>query len=281
MHSYINFFNALPTVLIPLFIFSLLYKKSRCHETWYIIGTGSIMIPLAYGITLIPVSIKYMNISFLLFLVFVIYLFDKLLLSRKLRWFLASGAVLLTFFEVIPFQPIHGSFRPVWANYSDAFNKYPGIGKMHSSAWAGWGEEVMIAGKRIEKMCIEEKLDCNDVRLYYSYRGGWLDAEIPVKTFWMLRDFPFFRFTENDYYIINRASVMYGHIRDIDFKSVKPFFTIDYRGYTQAWVFRGDELIKPEQGPVKLFLNNFDKSIEIRDKELNKYFFGIISPYVD
>lgn len=66
------------------------------------------------------------------------------------------------------------------------------------------------------------------------------------------------RFTKNDYYVINRGAIIYGGtdrlkfesvqpviydgVKCLDFEAVQPYFTISLRGYTQAWIFRGDQL---------------------------------------
>jgi hypothetical protein len=258
VRCYAVFFNALPTALVLLFIFTLFFLK-RSHQylpLWLFIGFGSLIAPFIYGLTLTPASVRYQNIPLLLFLVFLLYIFDKLLISRNLRIVIIALTILGVFSEVIPFRPVHAAFRPIWVNYPDEFNLKPPLGKARVGAWEGWGEELMMTGKKIEQMCFRKEINCDNIRLYYLYPGDWLDARIPVKIFSMIRGD--LRFTKNDYYIINRASINYGGTSRLKFEAVQPFmdngikrlnfeafepdFTISFRGYTQAWIFRGDRL---------------------------------------
>ncbi len=259
MKCYAAFFDALPTVLVLLMIFTLLFLKRGGYSLWFIIGVSTLATPLAYGLTLTPAGMRYLNIPLLLFLVFLLYLFDKLMISRNLRKLIIFITLLAVFFEVIPFAPIHGAFRPIWLNYPDEFNRSNPVGRTRSGVWGGWGEEIMIAGKKIEKICFRKKENCNDIRLYYCLVGEWLDAKIPVKIFPVRHDD--LRFTENDYYIVDRSAFMYGAKEHLKFETVQPCkrgknglnfdvvpseFTISYRGLVQAWIFRGDQL-KPKK----------------------------------
>ncbi len=255
MKCYAAFFNALPTVLILLMIFTLLFLKRGGSSAWFIIGVSALAAPLAYGLTLTPAGMRYLNIPLLLFLVFLLYLFDKLMISRNLRISVIFVTILVVFSEVIPFAPIHGTFRPIWLNYPDEFSHSNPVGRTRSGVWGGWGEEIMIAGKKIEQICSSKEINCDDIRLYYILPGDWLDAKIPVKIFSVIRDD--LRFTENDYYVINRSVFMYGGKEYLKFETVQPCkgeknclnfdvvppeLTISYRGLIQAWIFRGDQL---------------------------------------
>ncbi|MDM8523477.1 hypothetical protein QUF80_08910 [Desulfococcaceae bacterium HSG8] len=256
LKCYATFFNALPTALTLLMIFSLLSLRKQCDPLWFIIGFGILIAPLFYGLTLTPASMRYQNIPLALFPVLLLYLFDKILINRKFRQIVVAIAIIAVFLEVFPFRPLYASFRPIWLNHPEEFNRIPSIGKNRSGAWGGWGEEVMMAGKKIEELCLQEKIACEDIRLYYLYPGQWLDAEIPIKLFSVV--FYESRLTKNDYYVINRAGVIYGGVKYVDFEVaragkydrasglnfevVPPEFTISFRGYTQAWIFRGDQL---------------------------------------
>ncbi|WP_207681604.1 hypothetical protein [Desulfonema magnum] len=260
MKCYAVFFDALPTVFVLLMIVMLLFLKGRGASIWwFVIGVSVLAVPLVYGLTLTPAGMRYLNIPLLLFLLFLLYLFDKLMISRNLRTFIIFITIFAMFLEVMPFAPVHGAFRPVWCNFPDEFNLQPPVGRQRSGAWRGWGEEIMIAGKKIEQMCLQKKANCDDVRLYYIFPGDWLDAKIPVKVLSMLRNE--LRFTKNDYYVITRSAFMYDGIKYLKFETVRPpahkkknplnfdvvppEFVINYRGYHQSWIFRGDQL-KPK-----------------------------------
>jgi hypothetical protein len=49
------------------------------------------------------------------------------------------------------------------------------------------------------------------------------------------------RYTEHEYFLLNRLGCVQ-QVPPSFPEKVKPVFTIGFRGYTQAWVFRGDQL---------------------------------------
>ncbi len=242
LSAYAVFFNALPTALILLLIYCLSALKNRSSFIWYIIGFGILAAPLLYGLTLTPVGIRYLNIPLLFFPLFVLYLFDKIIINKKYRIIAVIVTILAVFSEIVPFRPVFAGFRPVWSEYYDEFNSRPSVGK-YGFTWPGWGEELMLAGKKIEQMCFDGKIKCDDIRLYYLNIGEWLDPKIPVEILHIESSRPGLRFTENDYYVFNRDVVILNAINGLDklLANTRPFFTIDFRGNIQAWVFRGDQ----------------------------------------
>ena len=242
------FFNALPTALLVLFVFTLWQGKNPMGWGWIIIGLSALSAPLLFGLTLSPVGVRYMNIPLALFLIFLFFRFDRMALRPPVRALLMVMTVLALFLEVAPFRPVHAAFRPIWSVCADDFNHRPKPGMTLGPAWMGWGEELMLAGKEIERMCLRGEIDCSDLRLYHFYAGRWLDRKLPILTFDMKRArgrIPF-RFSRNDYFVFNRAVVTYDYVKNISetIENVRPFFTISHRGYKLAWVFRGDQLKK-------------------------------------
>ncbi|MGH2354195.1 MAG: hypothetical protein ACRDJN_21530, partial [Chloroflexota bacterium] len=88
---------------------------------------------------------------------------------------------------------------------------------------------------------------CPQINLYYGYPGRWLDNTSGVNVLSMGKGLRTltpppseFRYTEQDYYVVNRASVLQDYWR-FPYR-VQPEFVLEFRGYAQAWVFRGDRL---------------------------------------
>jgi hypothetical protein len=74
------------------------------------------------------------------------------------------------------------------------------------------------------------------------FRGGWLTPEaMPGGISGILDVNKGMRYTMANYYVINRAAIMLDYPFPDD---VEPEFLIKHRGFTQAWVFRGDKLKK-------------------------------------
>jgi hypothetical protein len=130
--------------------------------------------------------------------------------------------------------------------------------------WLGWGEESMLAGEEIERRCLDPEHTsvsvppgCDKFNLYDGYPGFWLDAPPRVRqtvmldSIWQLiqraspayhfSDRQEFQYTDHDYYVLNRSSIVQANW---EFPTkVPPEFAIEFRGYAEAWVFRGDRLL--------------------------------------
>lgn len=144
--------------------------------------------------------------------------------------------------EIFPFKPLLAPFRPVWSHYDDS--NIPILGKINPS-WLGWGEELMLAGKRLKGWCRASGnntiagISCRSITLYTLYGGEWLEAQPDVHSqlFDVINNNQ--SSTNANYYVINRSAVVQGHRFP---SNVQPEFTISFRGYNQAWIFRGDRL---------------------------------------
>lgn len=97
----------------------------------------------------------------------------------------------------------------------------------------------MIAGRRLRRMARLGQLPSRSFRLFAIYRSDWLQSDPKIVTYWV-SSAPYLSFTENDYYVMNRASI---GINDFAFiLKKKPIWTLEYRGVPQAWLYRGSDL---------------------------------------
>ena len=152
----------------------------------------------------------------------------------------AVAFCLLLALEVLPFRPVVAAFWPWWANASalPAAREKMDPGTL-LPVWAGWGEEAMIAGRQLRRMARAGQLPSKSFRLFVIYQGEWLQPDESNVTYVVSRA-PYLSFTENDYYIINRAAALLGIFSYITDK--KPVWTLKYRGVAQAWLYRGSDL---------------------------------------
>ncbi len=238
-YAYAVFTNAIPSVyLLIIFLGVVISQSNKLRFDWNLILLMIFLLPLVYAITSTPVSNRYFNIFLLVVILIVGLTFNSFLshfnkLTQKLL--IALFAVFLMA-EVLPFRPVFGAFRPIWSTYPDNYLKNPIVGQLNPW-WVGWGEELFLAGKKIETM-IEEPTG-NKINLHRFYPGGWINMP---KGFNAQYNFPNIGgFTHSDYYIINRISVMAERITMID-DNIKPLFTLSHRGFVQAWIYRGDQL---------------------------------------
>jgi len=251
-HAYTVFTNAIPSIYLFILFFIWSQKdKKEIFSGWEIVLLLALVTPLLYAITHTPFNwTRYYNI-FIFLVIFIIGLeFNKVLsqYSHIKKWSLISIFMVFLIIEIFPFRPVFGAFRPIW---SYSFNTLPSKGISRPISW-GWGDSIFIAGKKIEEMMAEGQIKNDEIRLYFPYFGKWINSNKAITIYdfyttgdWRAEHFDtsfvkLMHFTESDYLLVNRAAIIRGIIPF--FKDVKPIFTISYRGYTQAWVYRGDQI---------------------------------------
>jgi hypothetical protein len=270
-YAYAVFVNALPSVfwLMVAFVFFVGRKKpSSTFTPWYVEAafTVILLVPLAWGISQFPLSNRYLNIFIFLMslIVGIKFIHTVSLLPKKTAVPVISMAVVLLAAEIMPFKPVFTAFRPVWSSFPDTIPE-PTLG---NPSWVGWGEDVMVAGKKIEKLLYGKSTglcqDSDGIVLYTLYAGDYLTASgnLPFAIKYVLKDSSFYRYDAEKelarsgktclksqvaydtcaLFLVNR----YNFIIDALLfpRTVEPLFTIRYRGYPQAWVWKGDELRK-------------------------------------
>lgn len=240
------FLNAVPTLIWAgvaiLFFLPRSGKPSRTIAVFLRITLlGALALPFAFGLSSAPVGNKYLQIPICLLACVAAVAFFHWLSGMDPRKRVVAGAAMIgcLIFEIIPFAPLYAAFRPIWINYDQDYNSTPIVGRLNPS-WIGWGEEAMIAGKLIQDACEKGAIRCDDVRIYCSYPGDWI---FPGRRIDMRCAAPWaeqsLRFTDQDYYVLNRSKIVQGGFFPRDFK---PFLTIEFRGFVQGWIFRGDQV---------------------------------------
>jgi len=244
--AYVIFVNAIPTTIVFLAFFNAVLffqkRKETSSPVLEITYTAALLAPFAFGLLLVPVENRYFNLFLLLLTLVNVYklIESNITICGKKTRIAAVAAICLLLIEVLPFRPLYGAFRPLWSNYSQLYNTTPSRG-VSNPWWMGWGEEISIAGKRIEKRLSESNRKLSGVQIYHNYLGEWLYRKNDAVLF-LLDTCTFFRYTENDFYILNRSIIAQSPPSFPD--SVPPYDIISFRGFVTAWVFRGDDLKK-------------------------------------
>jgi hypothetical protein len=241
-YTYAVFLSTIPTVYLVIIVLSLIFWKNFYNRDifaiWLIIFTIVLAVPLFYAIAHIPVFHRYFNLF--TFLIILITGLKFTYLINDYTYLQKSGIILLfcllLIVEILPFRPVFGAFKPVWNKFSEEFNKTPTIGQVNT-AWLGHGEEIFIFGKKIEKTISfnQNKIYLHPVNIYEFKLGEWL-----TNNKMMVINSGKYGFTKSDYYIVNRLVITQGI--SFFFENIEPLFTLSYRGYEQAWVYRGDQL---------------------------------------
>lgn len=209
--------------------------------------------PLAFGLLQLPIVNRYFNIMLLVVAVIVLIRGFDLLpsLPRPVPYGVvaALGALLLA--EVIPFKPLYAAFRPIWSDYGEAYNAAAIEPGRVNPWWIGWGEEAGILGPEVRRRCLADQAArgeadpvaaCRQAVLNDTWTSAfsWLDADRLLSVFEHEGDLPYARYSASDYFLVNRTCFV---TRCASFPvGVQPEATLDFRGYVQAWVYRGDRL---------------------------------------
>ena len=220
-------------------------SANRQPALWALVlmAGAALAAPFGFALTRLPVGPRYFNLFVFWVSIVVVIRLNSRLTSRRRKVAAVLGVFALMLVEILPFGPLYGVYAPVWLRGSDpTFDGTFAPGRMGPlNRWPGWGEEVMIAGRRIEGDCRPE--DCEAVRLYTAYPGIWLDpGRISPRRIAIIGNGDRLTYTANDYFIVNRAAVTQAWVRLPE--GVAPYCQVAFGNYIQAYVYRGDALAK-------------------------------------
>jgi hypothetical protein len=202
----------------------------------------SLLIPVAAALTGIPFAHRYFNLSLILLasgLVLSGLCFLRLIPGTMAGFAVTAALVLALLLETAPFRPLFAAFRPFWLSYGDARMAEPG--RLNAS-WMGWGEEIMQAGKLLERKCLSadptlEGMKCQDLTLHVMSSGLWLPGPREIRV--VPLDPNEKPLGPSDYYVVSRLYLIQNFF---PIPNIEPDYRISYRGYDLAWIYRGDRL---------------------------------------
>jgi hypothetical protein len=248
--AYAEFMMGLPSMLLVCglmcSVFGILSLKNKARSIqlpliFELLFAGAMLVPLAFALTQTPINIRYFNL-FILICGIVIALKTTLILTSLGRRTASLGLLVIAMgvvIEILPFKPLYSSFRPLWCNYSDEYSDSPSLTKIRPG-WLGWGEELMLAGDWI---CVHEKdagTQKRPITVDINFQADWLTPNNYIAVKHGLNSA--MSYTANDYFIINRLGLIYRWGKY--FENVQPLHSIKFRGYTEAWIYRGDQLAR-------------------------------------
>lgn len=243
-YAFAVFFNAVPTVIVVVALLLCLVgvrggmpRGMRGPNGLVgVVALTCLFAPLLYGLSQTPVANRYFNLFIFLPLAVLSLGLHRALdrLSPRSRIVAVAAVVLGLVAEIAPFRPVHVTFRPWWSNYPRKYQRQPIVGRQNP--WGvGWGEELLLAGRKVAA-ATGDRL----TRVYYHYYGQWISHGPSMRLIDVTEPGSQLAYTENDYYVFNRLSVTQGWLpfpRDIE-----PLMTVSFRGFVQAWIYRGDQL---------------------------------------
>jgi hypothetical protein len=243
---YAVFFNALPTALLGLAVWVLLWRMRRVGATglWPadLLLLLAPLVPGAYALLSMPFGHRYMNFALLLLAVAVIASYLKAIEAGQRWWHKAVAGlvgVAITL-EVLPFAPAYFPFRPIWSPHAYPDALVPEVGRLNPT-WLGWGEETMLGGELLAQWVRTGRIPATPRPvLYVAYYAPWLNPSSAVEVKSLTEHAREIRYADNEYFLVNRSTYVQ-NARAFP-AGVPPEDVISFRGYVQAWIFRGDKL---------------------------------------
>lgn len=240
-------------VVIALVVLGLMEKK-ECKEQKraFLLLHFPFLVIILYGLLEVPTSRKYLNLFSLLILLNYTMEFLKYVNKKNLgnsRYITMNGVIFLVFsfsaMELHAFRPVIGQFIPAWNIVLEKYKNFPQLGEVYPGTWMGWGEESYLVDRLIA--------DNETGVLYTAYNGTILNAKgikfskLDVKN-------PVSRLTADDLVVINRNRFIHEFVPDSVLVK-EPVYTLKYRGFTQAWVYRASDVIPHTIGKFSKFGN--------------------------
>ncbi|HEX2171983.1 MAG TPA: hypothetical protein VHL09_06010 [Dehalococcoidia bacterium] len=157
--------------------------------------------------------------------------------------------------EVAPFHPTYGPFRPFWSDYGPQYNATALDPGRLNPWWLSWGEEVGLLAPDVQRRCqagpegatggpAVDRCDQTFLTLGSTATSDWLDQARRIEIVRRDTDLPHSRYTADDYFVIGRHCFV---VECANFPvGIEPEQVLAFRGYVQAWLYRGDRLY--EQG---------------------------------
>ncbi|MDR1921564.1 MAG: hypothetical protein LBS31_07470 [Candidatus Adiutrix sp.] len=236
----LNAFAALPLTAAALWLASLyclgFVRKDALGELSLILALFSVIFfigLIAYGLVGVPVVIRYKN--FLLLLPALLGALTLASLPRPRANVLCGLVMAALVAEMAPHAPLYFSYAsPTVAMGRARDAKMFELGAMGVN-WPGWGEETMLAGRRLQK---ENRGPLN---LFCYYSSAWLRAPENIAVLPM-RDSGENNDSENDFYLFNRIGAIQ-RWHGVPFPvNTEPYALTAFNGYVQGWLFRGSDL---------------------------------------
>ncbi len=240
------FYNVLPTALLGLAFWVLGWRLRTADAAGFgradVLLLAALLVPLAYAVIRMPFGHRYMNFALLVWAAVVIASWLRIVDDRTTRWkntvgLLFSAAITL---EVLPFAPAYFAFRAIWSPHAYPDALVPEVGRLNPT-WLGWGEETMLGGELLSRWVREGRVPAAPPpTLYVAYYAAWLNPSSNVMVKPLGKNIRAIRYEADEYFLVNRSAYVQ-NARTFP-RDVQPEAVIDFRGYVQAWIFRGDRL---------------------------------------
>lgn len=246
IYSFATICSSLPTiVLFVVFVFGFCMVKYRKK-----IAIGYSLVLLACIVTVIlfscmnqPADSRYFGVVILCLVISVwTCMHNMFFIVERKHNVLFWGIMLLVWnYELLVYQPNIKMFSPMWVAHSRSFNENVRLGQWYAGEAMSWGEELAIAGRKINNIVDENEIEKESVSIYSNYGLKWLNNpgyaiystnEIDNNT----------KFDNTSFFIFTKKNLFRMTELPPFINEVKPIDTIKYKGEIAVWIYTGEQL---------------------------------------
>lgn len=227
-------------VILAMACFIGLRKKEFARDQLIggIVLFCSAILLLLYAIAGLPFDAKYYSYSIICMVLCVIYSFCR---AGVPSWAGKPMALLgiLYLIEMALYMPNVKAFSPIWLVRSNEWNTSVRTGEWAAGEAMLWGEDLALAGRRIQRIVEREGVDYSEVTIYSNYGRYWIDN--PGFYITSTRVAEELVFSEETYFSLSKFFLYRSEIPPFIYE-VEPIDTISFKGETAVWIYRGDQL---------------------------------------
>lgn len=240
-----------PTSVLLLFLVYIYVVLRKDIEEFccQIVVLGSVLLIAILACMNQPSDPRYFGVSILLLVIctwIVIYNNQILMLyeKKKKRYKTVIGllvVVCIGFIELAMYVPNVKIFAPLWNYRSTQWKETIRPGQWDAGEAMSWGEELALAGRKINKLRQEDGLVEDTITIYSDYGTYWLlnpgYSILPISqagSSVQLNEATYFVFTKKRLFrMMELPPFLY---------EVEPIDTVEYRGEICSWIYKGSQL---------------------------------------
>ena len=141
--------------------------------------------------------------------------------------------------EMALYVPNVKAFSPLWLVRSNEWKTSIRTGEWAAGEAMLWGEDLAVAGRKIQKIVEREGVDYPEVTIYSNYGREWIDN--PGFYIKSTRTDEELVFSERTYFSLSKFYLYRKEIPPFIYE-VEPIETISFKGEVAVWIYRGDQL---------------------------------------
>lgn len=240
----------LPTSILILFVVYIFtsFKNKKRNQVYQYVTTASIAVIVILACMDQPSDPRYFGVSILLMCLSVFVTLYNSFIVTCAEWKIKRGiiigmmgAFICWVAELTLYEPNIKIFSPLWCCRSTEWKRTVRLGHWEAGEAMSWGEELALAGKKINKIVEKKGLAFESVTIYSSYGQIWLKnpGYVLKSTDEINKDT---EFDDTTYFIWTKKSLFRTMELPPFLEEIEPVDTVEYNGEICSWIYSGVQL---------------------------------------